>query len=78
MELEGIHAARAQHDTVDRISSHLARFENSFRWAQRNTDTDEDRGALISAIGWCSGWTELIGLFGSLAHVEERDDDRCT
>jgi hypothetical protein len=75
MEREGIHAARSQRDTVSAISSHLARFENSFRWEQRNTDTEEDRGALISAIGWCSGWAELSRLFGDLANEKERDDE---
>jgi hypothetical protein len=74
MEREGIHAARAQRETVSVISSHLARFEDSFRWAKRNTDTDEDRGALISAIGWCSGWTEINRLFGNLANAKEQEN----
>ncbi|HDR9497157.1 hypothetical protein LGM57_34080 [Burkholderia cepacia] len=53
-------AVRSQHVYVESIHSHLANFENAFRWDHRDTDTDEDRGALIAAIGWCSGWRELL------------------
>ena len=40
----------------------LARLENyawSFSWGFRGLDGPEDRAALISAIGWCSGWVSL-------------------
>lgn len=74
MEHDGTRAARAQHDTVCAISSHLARFETSFRWEKRNTDTDEDRGALIGAIGWCSGWSELLRLLPDCAGLEDHED----
>ena len=60
MDRDGAQVAKIQHDVVLTISSHLANFEKSFHWKLRDTDTDEDRGALIGAIGWCSGWTELI------------------
>ncbi|MGO8840237.1 MAG: RNA pyrophosphohydrolase [Methyloceanibacter sp.] len=43
----------------------LARLENyawSFSWGFRGIDGPEDRGALISAIGWCSGWSSLAVL----------------
>jgi hypothetical protein len=49
-------------DLVRRISAHLARFARSFRWELRGTDTDEDRAALISAAGWCSGWRPLLSI----------------
>lgn len=73
MEHQGVKAARAQHDTVLAISSHLSRFDNAFRWTQRDTDTDEDRGALIAAIGWCGGWTELLRLLPAVLSLEEHD-----
>jgi hypothetical protein len=66
MDRDGAQVAKIQHDVVLTISSHLANFEKSFHWKLRDTDTDEDRGALISAIGWCSGWTELIRSLGLL------------
>jgi putative (di)nucleoside polyphosphate hydrolase len=43
----------------------LARLENyawSFSWGFRGLDGPEDRAALISAIGWCSGWASLGAL----------------
>ena len=52
-------AVRSQLTYVEAIRAHLANFENSFRWDHRDTDTDEDRGALIAAIGWCSGCSKL-------------------
>jgi hypothetical protein len=60
MEHEGAQIAKSQHASIVSISTHLSTFENAFRWDLRGTDTEEDRGALIGAIGWCSGWTELI------------------
>lgn len=54
------HQIKDQHRVVTTIGAHLANFENSFRWKLRGTDTSEDRGALISAIGWCSGWRVLM------------------
>ncbi|RDU97817.1 hypothetical protein [Trinickia dinghuensis] len=50
---------QSQHAYVEAIGAHLANFENAFRWDCRDTDTPEDRGALIAAIGWCAGWGQL-------------------
>ena len=52
----------------------LARLENyawSFSWGFRGIDGPEDRAAIISAIGWCSGWSSLATLlpFGPLSSV---------
>ena len=47
---------------VERITSHMVAFERSFCWDFRDTETDEDRAALISAVGWCSGWRPIIAL----------------
>lgn len=60
MEHEGAQIAKSQQASLVSISTHLLTFENSFRWDRQGTDTEEDRGALIGAIGWCSGWTELV------------------
>jgi len=38
------------------IHQHLAVYGQSFVWGFHNTETVEDRAALISAVGWCSGW----------------------
>ena len=53
-------SAAAQRGMVKNIAAHMDRFDNSFRWEQRGTDSVEDRGALIAAIGWCSGWESLL------------------
>lgn len=50
----------APRELVRSIASHLERFDDSFRWVKRDTDTVEDRGALIAAMGWCSGWQSLL------------------
>jgi putative (di)nucleoside polyphosphate hydrolase len=49
----------------------LARLENyawSFSWGFRGIDGPGDRAALISAIGWCSGWSSL-GAVVPLGHL---------
>jgi hypothetical protein len=51
-----------QRRLVQRIADHLTRYRESFRWEKRGTDTVEDRAALISAAGWCSGWRSLLAL----------------
>ncbi|WP_322061655.1 hypothetical protein [Paraburkholderia sp. J63] len=60
MEHDGATVLRHHGETVSRIAGHLGRFEHAFRWDSRGTDTAEDRGALIAAIGWCSGWGEIL------------------
>jgi putative (di)nucleoside polyphosphate hydrolase len=55
----------------------LARLENyawSFSWGFRDIDGPEDRAAIVSAIGWCSGWSSLakltpLGHPSSASHV---------
>jgi hypothetical protein len=46
----------AQRTLVGEIHQHIQRYHRAFRWEDRGTDTVEDRAALISAVGWCSGW----------------------
>ncbi len=42
------------------LQMHMQKFQRSFRWEERGSDTAEDRAALIAAVGWCSGWQELL------------------
>ncbi|MHB9842062.1 hypothetical protein Q8F57_045640 [Paraburkholderia terrae] len=60
MQKDASKGAAAQRERIRTIAAHMHRFDNSFRWEQRGTDTAEDRGALIAAIGWCSGWENLL------------------
>lgn len=49
---------------VRRIARHIRRYNESFVWETRGTDTAEDRAALISAAGWCGGWRGLLAVYG--------------
>ncbi len=49
---------------LNRIFNRLVHFSRSFRWECQGTDTDEDRAALISAVGWCSGWNPFLKILG--------------
>ncbi len=51
---------------VRQIADHMARFHKSFHWEYRDTETVEDRAALISAAGWCSGWRGLLALYHAM------------
>lgn len=50
----------AQRLLVAQILGHVQRFDDSFSWDKRGTDTPADRAALVSAAGWCSGWDALL------------------
>ncbi len=45
---------------VGQIYDHICLYSRSFRWEFRGTETAEDEAALISAVGWCSGWKSLL------------------
>ncbi len=47
---------------VEYIAEHVAKYRLSCVWDYRDTETTEDRAALISAIGWCSGWRPWLVL----------------
>jgi len=49
-------------DVIGYIFEHLVIYARSFGWECKGTDTEEDRAALISAIGWCSGWGPLLSI----------------
>jgi hypothetical protein len=58
---------RSQRATLGSIARHLIGYVRSFRGDDRDTDTPEDRAALIEAVGWCSGWTGLLKIIGEAA-----------
>jgi hypothetical protein len=45
---------------VGHVVEHLRVYRQSFVWGYRHTETEEDRAALISAVGWCGGWRAWI------------------
>jgi 8-oxo-dGTP pyrophosphatase MutT (NUDIX family) len=49
----------ADHRHLVNVLARLENFAWSFSWDFRGIDGPEDRAALISAIGWCSGWSSL-------------------
>jgi hypothetical protein len=52
-------------DELRYLSSLIARLETyakSFMWEHRGTDRAQDRAALLSAVGWCSGWSSLASI----------------
>ncbi len=49
-------------DGVQEVAGRLAKYSRSFVFEKRGTATDEDRSALISAVGWCSGWRTLMNI----------------
>jgi hypothetical protein len=55
-------AVRAHAERAQDILGHLKTYARSVRWECRHTETDEDRAALISAVGWCSGWEPGLSL----------------
>jgi hypothetical protein len=52
----------ARRSEVAAILEHLTLFSRSFRWEERDTETDRDRAALLSAVGWCGGWEAGLAL----------------
>jgi hypothetical protein len=53
---------RGQSRLVGAILARLRVYARSFVWGYRDTETDADRAALLSAVGWCSGWRGLQAL----------------
>ena len=54
---------------VEDIVHHLEKFHRSFVWGFHGTQTDEDTAALITAVGWCSGWGLLLQIMESSCAV---------
>jgi hypothetical protein len=51
-----------RHFVVDYVFEQVSVYARSFRWECRDTKTLEGEASLITAIGWCSGWAELLKL----------------
>lgn len=49
---------------VDSIAEHIKTHARSFRYEYHGTQTEEDTAALISAVGWCSGWQTFLSIVG--------------
>jgi len=47
---------------IGSIARHIERYARSFRHGYHGTATDEDTAALISAVGWCSGWKTFLSI----------------
>jgi hypothetical protein len=57
-----IHDMSSAWDLVPQISRHLVRYARSFQFEFRGAHTLDDEAALISAVGWCSGWKPLLSI----------------
>jgi hypothetical protein len=66
----------AQHVLVGQIVRHLGVYARSFVWGHRDTETDQDRAALVSAVGWCSGWRGLMAAIGEGSMMPGPDGGR--
>ncbi|MDQ7784907.1 MAG: hypothetical protein RDU20_18635 [Desulfomonilaceae bacterium] len=49
---------------VTYIAQHLVAYAGSFQFEFKGTQTLEDEAALISAVGWCSGWKLFLSIVG--------------
>ena len=49
---------------VTYLSTHLVKYARSFQFEFKGSQTEEDTAALISAVGWCSGWSTFLSIVG--------------
>jgi hypothetical protein len=49
---------------VNSIAGQAELYARSFRFGYHETRTDEGLAALLSAVGWCSGWRTLLSIAG--------------
>lgn len=47
---------------VDDIAKHIKIYARSFCHGYHGTETDEDAAALMSAVGWCTGWKTFLSI----------------
>jgi hypothetical protein len=52
----------ASRSMLAQLASRLETYEHSFTARRRYPATDNDRAALLAAVGWCSGWRPLLAL----------------
>lgn len=45
---------------LESTRDHVATLSRSYHWDRRGSDRPEDRAALLTAIGWLSGWRPLL------------------
>jgi hypothetical protein len=48
---------------IEYIYHHISRYYRSFRVEFHGTETEEDIAALISSVGWCSGWGTFLSIY---------------
>jgi hypothetical protein len=55
---------RPHQDLLKYIFGQITLYSRSFRWEFQGSETEENKAALISAVGWCSGWLPLLLIVG--------------
>jgi hypothetical protein len=56
-----------QQDMLQAIAFGADRYQASFQWERRGTETAADRAAFVAAVGWCSGWHMLCDVLDGAA-----------
>jgi hypothetical protein len=51
-----------QQPLIKNVLYHIEIYSRSFRFGYHGIETNEDKAALISAVGWCSGWQTFLSL----------------
>jgi len=54
----------AHRSLVTYLATHLVKYARSFQFQFKGSQTEEDTAALISAVGWCSGWGLFLSIMG--------------
>ena len=49
---------------ISDLTKHITLYSRSFRWGFQGTEKEENKAALISAVGWCSGWQPFLTTLG--------------
>jgi hypothetical protein len=56
----------SHNEYVNDIFRHLVTYSRSYRWGFHDTRTEEGLASLISAVGWCSGWTTFLSILDDM------------
>jgi hypothetical protein len=56
---------KQKHFMVDYLAEQIKIYSRSFIWQWNHTRTTEGEASLITAIGWCCGWRELLRILES-------------
>jgi len=57
------------HELVSYCVRHLRTYARSFQFEFHGTETPEDEAALICAVGWCSGWSQMLSAVGPFGQM---------